>query len=103
MGLGSSPGPRPHWELMGPRPGPGRALVPVLAQLPLRPWAWAGFQTHFRCILKMFHGIDHEFDQQFDHELDHDFDREFVHEFDYGFDHEWPEQTNNQQARVNEC
>ena len=89
MGLESSPGPRPQWELgQDQDQGPAwagsqahircnskvfmmnfminfmikfmintmniRALVPVLAQLPLRPWAWAGFQAHFRYKLKMF-------------------------------------------------
>ena len=37
--LGSGPDPRPQWELLGHDPGPGRALVPVLAHLPLTPWA----------------------------------------------------------------
>ena len=43
--LGSGLGPRPQWELLGPGPGPGRALVPVLADLPLRPRARAGYQA----------------------------------------------------------
>ena len=49
MGLGSSSGPRPVGAAACPGAGPGRALVPVLAQLPLRRWAWASSQAHFRC------------------------------------------------------
>ena len=58
--------------------GPGRALVPVLAQLPLRPWAWAGSQAF---VHEFVHEIVHETVQEFVHEFVHEIVHEIVHEF----------------------